>query len=292
MNQSMINASVTMNGLMRKLDVIARNMSNMSTDGFKKQEATFEDLLTTAKRQSDKQMLPGRLTQSGLTIGSGARLSQVHLNMAQGTLRLTDNPYDLAIEGDALFEVGLRTVDANGDTVFEPAWTRNGAFRTSIIPNDEANSMLTTTEGGPVYNTNGEPVLIPSGRQFTIDTAGNVYVAPPEDSNGLPELVATLKLVRAVRPQLLQTHGDNIFVLPDQFSTPEARAQLMQQLDMSTYEEGTAPIHVRQGFLEGSNVEMPEEMSELIQVQRAFQLSARALSSSDTMMDLANKLRG
>lgn len=292
MNQSMINASVTMNGLMRKMDVISNNLSNLNTDGYKKQDASFEDLLTSLKQQNPKQELPGRMSPLGLTIGSGARLAQVQINMAQGSLRATEHPYDLAIEGDALFEIGLTSLDADGNVVAEPAWTRNGAFRVSVIPGDPENMMLTTTDGHPVYNSNGEPMLVPSGREISVDAHGNVYASAQEA--GMPaELVGTLKLVRPTRPQLLQVRGENLYVLPPQFAAdPAVRDQLMLALDAAAEEQGGSPIRIRQGYLEGSNVDLTVEMAELIQVQRAFQLNARALTSSDTMMEMANRLRG
>lgn len=292
MNHSIINASVTMNGLLRKLDVIANNMANINTDGFKKQEASFEDLLTSVKQQHPKQQLPGRLTSPGITIGSGSRLSYVQINMAQGTLRATDHPYDIAIEGDALFEVGLRAVDEDGNETLRPAWTRNGAFQVSFIPGDDENGMLTTKDGSPVYGVDGNPVLVPSGRKITIDVSGNILADLADDPNAPPEQVGQLKLVRPARPQLLVTHGDNMFVLPPQLSDPNQIDQLMQQLDLNVYVEGEAPVRLRQGYLEGSNVELPAEMAELIQVQRAFQLNARALASSETLMNLTNNLRG
>src|SRR5690606_17172575 len=152
----------------------------LNTDGYKKQDASFEDLLTSLKQQHPKQELPGRMSPMGLTIGSGARLAQVQLNRAQGSLRATDNPPDLAIEGDARFEIGLTSLDANGNVVAEPAWTRNGAFQLSVMPGDPENMMVTTSEGHPVYNRDGEPLLVPSGRDIAVDAHGNVYASAEE----------------------------------------------------------------------------------------------------------------
>lgn len=292
MNQSMINASVTMNSLMRKMDVIANNLSNLNTDGYKKQEASFEDVLTSVKQQHPKQELPGRISPLDLSIGSGARLAQLQINMEQGSLRVTEQPYDLAIEGDALFEIGLTSLDADGNVIAEPAWTRNGAFQVSVIPNNLDQLMMTTKEGHPVYNSDGEPMLVPSGREIAIDAHGNVYAQAAE--TGLPpEYVGTLKLVRPTRPQVLQVRGENLYVLPPQFAAdPAVREQLMLQVDAAAEEQGNSPIRIRQGYLESSNVDLTAEMTELIQVQRAFQLNARALTSSDSMMEMANRLRG
>ncbi|MEX2415919.1 MAG: flagellar hook-basal body protein [Paenibacillaceae bacterium] len=292
MNHSMISASASMNGLLQKLDVIANNMANQNTDGYKRKEASFEDLLTTIKQQHASQQLTGRQSPLGLTLGSGARLSQIQINMAQGVLKTTENPYDLAIEGDALFEIGLRTTDADGNAITRPAWTRNGALRVALIEGDNQNSMLTISDGSPLIGTDNQPILVPNGRQISIDQQGNIIATQPNNPQGAAEIVGRIKIVRATRPQLLESRGDNLYVLPDVLSTPGQVEQVMEQLDLTLYEEGSAPVRIRQGFLEGSNVDFAAEMSELIQVQRAFQLNAKAISSSDTLMNLANTLRG
>jgi len=291
MNHSMINASASMNGLLQKLDVIANNIANQNTDGYKRKEASFADLLTTIKQQHASQQLTGRQSPLGFTIGSGARLSQIQINMSQGVLKTTENPYDLAIEGDALFEIAMRTTDADGNEITRPAWTRNGALRVALIEGDNLNSMLTISDGSPLIGVDNQPILVPNGRQISIDHQGNI-IATSNNPQEASEIVGQIKIVRATRPQLLETRGDNLYILPDALSAPGQVEQVMEQLDLTLFEEGDAPVRIRQGFLENSNVDFAAEMSELIQVQRAFQLNARALSSSDTLMNLANTLRG
>ncbi len=292
MNHSMISASASMNGLLQKLDVIANNMANQNTDGYKRKEASFEDLLTTIKQQHASQQLTGRQSPLGFTMGSGARLSQIQINMSQGVLKTTENPYDLAIEGDALFEIGLRTTDADGNEITRPAWTRNGALRVALIEGDNQNSMLTIADGSPLIGVDNQPILVPNGRQINIDQQGNIIAIEANNPQGAAEIVGRIKIVRATRPQLLESRGDHLYVLPDALSEPGQVELVMAQLDLMQYEEGSAPVRIRQGFLEGSNVDFAAEMAELIQVQRAFQLNARALTSADTMMNLANTLRG
>jgi len=291
MNHSMINASASMNGLLQKLDVIANNIANQNTDGYKRKEASFADLLTTIKQQHASQQLTGRQSPLGFTIGSGARLSQIQINMSQGVLKTTENPYDLAIEGDALFEIAMRTTDADGNEITRPVWTRNGALRVALIEGDNLNSMLTISDGSPLIGVDNQPILVPNGRQISIDHQGNI-IATSNNPQEASEIVGQIKIVRATRPQLLETRGDNLYILPDALSAPGQVEQVMEQLDITLFEEGDAPVRIRQGFLENSNVDFAAEMSELIQVQRAFQLNARALSSSDTLMNLANTLRG
>jgi len=287
----MINASASMNGLLQKLDVIANNIANQNTDGYKRKEASFADLLTTIKQQHASQQLTGRQSPLGFTIGSGARLSQIQINMSQGVLKTTENPYDLAIEGDALFEIAMRTTDADGNEITRPVWTRNGALRVALIEGDNLNSMLTISDGSPLIGVDNQPILVPNGRQISIDHQGNI-IATSNNPQEASEIVGQIKIVRATRPQLLETRGDNLYILPDALSAPGQVEQVMEQLDLTLFEEGDAPVRIRQGFLENSNVDFAAEMSELIQVQRAFQLNARALSSSDTLMNLANTLRG
>lgn len=286
MNHSVINASVTMNGLQRKLDMIAGNLANLNTAGYKRQDATFEDLLTTIKEQRGKQ-LPGRLSPPTLPIGSGARLVNLRLDMSQGTLQKTDNPLDLALEGNGLFEIGFPVVNEDGEVVYESAWTRNGAFRLANIQEDGENFMLTTAEGYPVLDRDGERILVPTGSTITVDQQGDVYVRTPGSEEA--EYLATLKIVRINRIEYLEARGDNLFALSGALTDPADRAAVVEELDLSA--EGSG-VTVRSGFLEGSNVDMITEMTELIQVQRAYQLNARALASADQMMNIANRLRG
>jgi len=292
MNQSMITAGVTMNALLRKLDIIAGNVANVNTDGFKKKDATFEDVLNAVKTRYADQ-LPGRLTPPGIVIGGGAKLSRIQVNMLQGALRQTDQPLDIAIDGEGLFEIGIPVQDEDGGILYERAWTRHGAFKLSVVPGDPDALMLTTAEGYPVMSTGDQPVLVPAGSKLKVETNGVIFAYPENDETAEPELVGQLKLVRPVRPQLLETRGENLFVLQAGDGNPDLIDELMQVLDLTdTDPDAPAATRLRQGFLEGSNVDLAQEMTELIQVQRAFELNARALQSSDTMMSLVNNLRG
>lgn len=286
----MISAGVTMNGLLRKLDVIANNVANAGTVGFKRKEATFEDVLNAVKNQHPDKQLPGRLTPPGLTIAAGAKLGRIQTVMQQGSLLQTERPWDVAIEGEGLFEVGLPVPDEDGEIVYERAWTRNGAFQLSIVPDDPEQLMLTTAEGYPVMSMDDEPVLVPAGSRVSIEPTGLLLAYAEDDPAAEPEEIGQLKLVRAVRPQLLENRGENLFVLP--VADPDLVDELMEELDLVMADPADpAGTRLRQGYLENSNVDLAQELTELIQVQRAFQLNARALASSDTMMNLANTLR-
>lgn len=289
MNHSMINAGVTMNSLQRRLDLIADNLANMNTTGYKRKDATFEDLLTSLKQQRNK-TLPGRLTPPALSLGAGARFAGLALDMTQGPLTETKNPLDLALTGDALFEVGVPVTGEDGFVDYEPAWTKNGAFRLSAMEEDDASLMLTTAEGYPVMDLFDYPVVVPAGSEVNVDRQGNVWARMPGDEE--PELVATLKVVRVTRPQLLEARGESLLALPAALNDPAVRDTLVEELDLNALDPEGDRIAVLSGYLEGSNVDLTTELTQLLNVQRAYQLNARALASSDEMMNIANRLRG
>ena len=272
MNGSMINAVVSMNGLQQKLDILADNIANSNTVGYKRKGGNFEDLLTTLKQQPNSFSQPGRLTPLGFNQGWGSRLTNIQPDLSQGQLQQTDQTYDLAIEGNALFEI---LTDAGGNR----AYTRGGSFQTSFDKN--GSRILTTKEGYPVLSVNRQHIEIPpEAHEVRIDTAGHVL---GKLASGETIELGQLKMVQAVKPALLSQVADNLFTLADGVNASDVIQDVVSG-------EGTG-IMVRQGFLEQSNVNLTDEMTELINVQRAYQLSARALSSSDTMLGLANNLR-
>jgi flagellar basal-body rod protein FlgG len=281
MNNSMINSSVSMHGLQQKLDILANNMANSGTVGYKKKEASFEDVLTNVKNQPQSFRQQGRMSPLGLNQGWGSRLVQSQTNMAQGPVQSTGNQTDLAIQGDGLFQV---STDANGT----PAWTRNGAF--TLSPDGGGSVRLVTTDGHSLVGTDGNPILIPNNSRPHIDQDGKITAYNDADPSQPPVPVGQIKLVRVIRPQLLQSMGDNLYTLP---ALP-AGVNVQDILQDVNTTAGTAAdrVAVMQGFLEQSNVNMSDEMTDLIMVQRAFQLNSRAITSSDTMMNLANNLRG
>ncbi|MBP3966928.1 flagellar hook-basal body protein [Paenibacillus lignilyticus] len=272
MNGSMINAMVSMNGLQQKLDLLADNIANVNTVGYKRKTGTFEDLLTTLKKQPEVFDQPGRLTPLGFNQGWGSRLTMVQPDFSQGPIQQTDQPLDVAIEGNALFEV---TVNAEGDL----GYTRGGSFQTTFT-RDGVN-ILTTKEGYPISSVDGNPIEIPAEmKEVRIDPNGSIIGTLP---SGEIVQMGQLKLVQVDKPSLLSQVADNLFAIADGFQVED----VMHDVNASA----ETKIAIKQGFLEQSNVVLSDEMTELISVQRAYQLSSRALSSSDTMLGLANNLR-
>ncbi|WP_248929394.1 flagellar hook-basal body protein [Paenibacillus hamazuiensis] len=288
MNNSMINSSVSMRALQQKLDLTANNIANVNTTGYKRKEASFQDVLTSVKQQPRGFQKEGRLSPLGYNQGWGAKLVHAEVNMAQGSLVASENPLDVAIEGDGMFELTVNTLDANGQPVQQTAWTRNGAFQLSPGPAGSDTFYLTTKDGHFVMGADDNPISVPANHQVRIDAGGSVMAYSETDKSAAPVPAGQIKMVRVIRPQLLEQMGDNLYGLPQNATN---REEILQTVDPAVPNEAD-PITVRQGFLEQSNVNLADEMSELTIVQRAFQLNSRAITSSDTMMNLANNLRG
>lgn len=279
MNSSMINAMVSMNSLQQKLDLIADNMANLDTVGYKKKQASFEELLNTIKQQPETVNQPGRLTPLGFAQGWGSKLTAIQPNLSQGALSATGLPTDFAIEGNALFEV---QVDDAGNR----AYTRNGAFQLTVRANGD--TILTTDDGYPVLaNMTDEDgnivqgsVVLPEGHTLQVDSTGMMR-AVSSDGTSIP--LGSIRLHEVMRPAALTAVTDNLFIIADGIEVGDVVQAIEPNLENG--------IALHQGYLEKSNVELTDEIAELIIVQRAYQLAARALSSSDTMMGLANTMR-
>lgn len=285
MNSSYFNAAVSMQAYQQKLDLIANNVANVNTIGFKKRDATFEDLLTSIKQQPKGFQQEGRLSPLGFTQGWGAKLTQAQLNLSQGTITSTGVDTDIAIEGGGLFEILTGQLDDNGQPLH--GYTRDGGFQWSVQPQDPNNMYLTTKSGQFVLDTTDQPIRIPRDQKMVVDADGTIRAYKDGESAGTAQPLSQVKLVRVVRPEYLSQIGDNTYRLMP--GVTSANGEVVQNLNQgSPLEERMA---VRQGFLEQSNVNLADEMTELMMTQRAFQLSSRALTTSDQMANLANNLR-
>jgi flagellar basal-body rod protein FlgG len=272
MNNSMIGAMVTMSGVQKQLDMIANNVANVNTVGYKTKDASFEDVLSRVQQQPEAFRQPGRAMPLGFNLGFGVRTAAMTTDMKQGALKETGNPTDLAIEGNALF-----AIEVNG----QKAWTRNGSF--SFTPDPLGTGLLlTTSEGHPVLDRNDVPVTAPLGSKVAIDRQGNLLIR--DRGTGLPYTAQQLQFVEPQRPEGLVQGSDNTFVLASGVTENDVFGQ-----GAATGVPATSAI--RQGYLEQSNVDLTDEMTEMMQIQRMFQMASRALTSSDTMMGLANSLR-
>lgn len=236
------------------LKVIANNLANVSTVGFKKDRAVFEDLLYQIKRQPGAQSTQDSQLPSGLQLGSGVRVVGTHKQFSTGDLQITDAPLDVAINGRGFFQVEL----PNGDL----GYTRNGQFQIN------SDGDLVTAEGFLI-----EPLItIPDETvNITIGLDGTVEATVAGDPN--PKELGQLELADFVNPQGLEAIGQNLFL--------ETAASGAPQVEIPG-EAGTGVL--RQGMLEGSNVNAVEELVNMITTQRAYELNSRVISTADEML--------
>lgn len=289
MNNSMINSSVSMRSIQQKLDLIANNIANVNTTGYKRKEASFQDVLTSVKQQPGSFQKEGRLTPLGYNQGWGSKLVEAHVNMEQGSLQATDNPLDFAIEGNGLFEIAEVALDTNNVPVTTTHWTRNGAFEISpSIDPEDPDGYLTTKDGHYIVGADNNPIRVPNSHRIDVQPNGVVLAYNEVDKTAMPIEIGQIKTVRVVRPQLLQQVGDNLYGLAADI-TPQQREEILQTVTADN--NNIDPITVRQGFIEQSNVRLADEMTELLTIQRTFTLNSRAVTSADQMTNLANNLR-
>lgn len=281
MLRSMITAANTMNQLQQQLDVISNNIANSNTTGFKRRETNFGELLV---QQFDN--LPddqaARLTPAGVRRGVGAKLAETNLVLKQGPLMQTGRMLDVALTKEGQF---FRVLAENADGTTAIRYTRDGAFSLTPSSTNPNVLMLVTTDGYPVLNSNNEPIVIPDGfKDITITDTGTLRVIAPD---GRVAQTADIGVTNIVRPQLLESVGDNLYALPDvaALNVPEADVAVNMVGNLRTQ------INVQQGALEQSNVDVGTEMTDLMITQRAYQMNAKSISISDQMMGLINGVR-
>ncbi|AQA18084.1 flagellar basal-body rod protein FlgG [Halioglobus japonicus] len=237
-----------------QMDVIANNLANVSTNGFKRSRAVFEDLLYQTVRQPGADATSQDTIPSGLQLGTGVRPVATERLHTQGSLQETGNSRDLAINGKGFFQVLM----ADGNTAF----TRDGSFQV------DENGQLVTASGYPI-----EPaILIPENAlSLSISQDGIVSVVTPGNVNS--NQVGQLSIATFVNPAGLQAIGENLFVETTASGTPtESNPGL----------DGAGRIY--QGFVETSNVNVVEEMVSMIQTQRAYEINSKAVQTSDEML--------
>ncbi|MCM3763605.1 flagellar hook-basal body protein [Neobacillus niacini] len=253
MNTSLYIATSGLNAYQKKLDTISNNMANAETVGFKRRESSFEEnLAVSIENQKAVQHEFGRVTPNGIRLGFGTHVSSSQLALDQGAAKATDNPFDIMITGTGFFRVG------NGDGT-EVFYTRNGAFQQS--PTGDGTYRLANADGRFLLDQTGSPVEIPNGVEFAV--SGNGMVSSTNQQ---------IAIVDFVNPQKLIGEGGNVYRF-----TGNADEVLVNT---------TSTIH--QGYLEGSNVNLSKEITDMITTQRGFQFNSRSVSFADQMMGIAN----
>lgn len=243
-----------------QLDVIANNLSNVSTNGFKRARAVFEDLLYQNLRQPGAQSSQQTQIPSGLQLGTGARPVSTARIFTQGNLQKTDNALDVAINGNGFFQVLL----PDGTT----GYTRDGSFQ------KDNQGQIVTSNGYPVSPN----ITIPADAlSVTVGTDGTISVTQPGVATATQ--IGALQLATFVNPGGLQSVGQNLFLETASSGTPTPNTP-------GTNGAGV----VNQGYVETSNVNVAEELVTMIQTQRAYELNSKVVSTSDTMLGRLTQL--
>ena len=241
------------------LKVISNNLANVSTVGFKKDRAVFEDLLYQTVRQPGAETAEGNQLPSGLQLGNGVRVVGTQKMFSTGEIQVTDETFDVAINGRGFFQVTM----PNGDI----GYTRNGQFHLN------SDNELVTAEGYLI-----EPAItLPDDVQsLTVGVDGTVEVVVAGDAT--PTQIGTLEIADFVNPQGLQAIGQNLFIETAASGAPQVA---------QPGEEGLGIL--RQGMLEASNVNAVEELVNMITTQRAYEINSKVISTADEMLSFVTQ---
>jgi flagellar basal-body rod protein FlgG len=242
------------------IDVISNNLANVSTNGFKRSRAVFEDLLYQTLRQPGAQSSQQTQIPTGLQIGTGVRPVANERIFTQGNLQQTANPLDIAIQGQGFLQILM----PDGTT----SYTRDGSLRT------DANGQLVTSNGFPLQPA----ITIPANAQsVTIGRDGTVSVVRAGTTTTTQ--IGTIQLANFVNPGGLLSLGENLFAETTASGTASAN------------QPGTNGVGLlNQGYAETSNVNVVEELVNMIQTQRAYEINSKAIQTSDQMLQRLSQL--
>lgn len=253
-------AATGMHAQQLTLDVIANNLANVQTGGFKRSRVDFQDLIYQSIQVPGMASSQGTEIPSGFQVGHGTRAVSTQRLFIEGDLQPTGNPLDMAIEGEGFFQI----TQPNG----ELAYTRAGSFK------KDSQGRLVTDDG---YLLQPEITIPQDATAVNIGVDGTVSVQ--QAGVVQPQQVGAVELARFVNPAGLESVGRNLF-RPTQSSGDAAPGTPGQ--------EGFGTL--LQLFVEGSNVSVVEEMVNLIAGQRAYEINSRAIRTADEMMQTANSL--
>lgn len=255
-------AATGMDAQQTRVETISNNLANMNTTAFAARRAEFADLhYQIVKSAGASSASTGELVPEGVQLGLGVRTATISLDMTQGTLKNTAGDLDLAIEGKGYFEITLPSG--------ERAFTRDGAFKRS------AEGLIVNGEGFPVA---GDITIPENARSITINAEGEVFAQ--FDGQAASQQIGTIGLVTFTNEKGLEPLGGNLFRQTEASGEP-----LLGQAG----QDGRG--FMRQGFLEESNVDVVQQIAELIEAQRGYELNSKVISAADQMMGATTQIR-
>lgn len=244
------------------VEVISHNIANMNTTAFTRRRVEFQDLLyQTLRRTGSQSADDGSIVPAGVQIGLGVKTAAVYRITEQGNLTLTENSLDTAINGEGYFQITL----PNGET----AYTRSGAFQLS------QDGTIVTVDGFTAQPN----ITVPANAiDITINSSGEVLVKV--DGQVAPQNIGQFQLATFANEAGLLAIGDNLFV-----ETPASGTAATGTPGSSGFGQ------IQQGFLETSNVNVVEEITNLISAQRAYEMNSKVIETSDQMMATVSNIR-
>jgi len=243
-----------------QLDTISNNLANVSTNGYKKAHAVFEDLMYQNLRQAGANSTEQTTLPAGLQVGLGTRAVATSRSFTQGNLQQSGNNLDVAVLGNGFFEVQM----PDGTT----GYTRDGSFQVS------STGQLVTNNG---YTVNPGITIPANAQSVTIGSDGTVSVVTPGQATA--QTVGQIQITNFVNPAGMEPKGQNIFGETAASGSPNSGTPGQNGLGS-----------LRQGFVETSNVNVVEELVAMIQTQRAYELNSKAIQTSDQMLQKLGQL--
>lgn len=261
MNQTLWISKTGIDAQQTKMSVISNNLANASTTGYKRSRAVFEDLLYQNLRQPGAQSSEDSLFPTGLMLGTGVRTVATEKLFTQGGVSQTENPLDVAIEGKGFLQVLM----PDGSL----GYSRDGSMQL------DGEGQLVTANGFAIQPS----ITIPADAQsVTIGEDGTVSVSLPGST--ATTQVGSIQLADFINPAGLQPVGSNLFLETSSSGSPQVGTPGLNGLGS-----------LLQGFIEGSNVNVVEELVSMIETQRAYEMNSRAISTADQMMQyISNNL--
>jgi flagellar basal-body rod protein FlgG len=256
MIRALFTSATGMNAQQTMIDNTSNNIANVNTNGYKKGQADFQDLIYINERPPGAEISAGQQAPTGLQIGSGVRVAGTSKIFSQGTLIKSDKPLDLAIEGDGFFQV---TTPSN-----EVRYTRDGSFQLS------STGQIVTTDGYPLSPA---ITISPDAVTIFVGADGTVSVKNPD---GTQTNAGQITLARFPNSAGLSAEGSNLFSRTDASGDAVVGTPGLN---------GTGTI--RQRFLERSNVDIVIELTNLILAQRAYEFNTRSIRTADNMLSAA-----
>ena len=258
MNQTLWVAKTGLDAQQTRLSIISNNLANVSTNGFKRDTAVFEDLMYQNLRQSGAQTSQDTQLPSGLSVGTGVRLVATEKMHSQGNIVQTGNSLDMAVNGRGFFQI-LKPDGSMG-------YTRDGSFQTN------AQGQVVTANGYLLQPA----ITVPQGSQsVSVSSDGTVEVTLAAAT--APTQVGNVQLVDFINPAGLQAKGENLFSETASSGNPQAGTPGLNGLGS-----------VMSGSLETSNVNTVEELVNMIETQRAYEMNSKVISTADGMLQYVN----